>query len=262
MSWRANKIASQAETADLVSALSKATGSSSSSAPIHATRGASAALLAKEILPNPQPVATSSSGLGFRSISPVASQSIPLASSSLFLAEEDDLPPSNQLEVSQIVPETMLPSRPGAMILPEPLNTLQVNTAYSLLRTLCNFCCEDPGVLDTTSALVQLPPVGDAQSPYQVPPPPVWPVSQLPLRGLSLDGNLRSEQEDYAEDVYVYHLINAATALANASRQDVGEGHAAIKDISVGFRVDRQRLNVVCTEAPGVVVYTDPASHG
>jgi hypothetical protein len=23
--------------------------------------------------------------------------------------------------------------------------------------------------------------------------------------------------------------------------------------------VDRQRLNVVCTEAPGVVVYTDPA---
>ena len=59
--------------------------------------------------------------------------------------------------------------------------------------------------------------------------------------------------------MYVYHLINAATALANASRQDVGEGHAAIKDISVGFGVDRQRLNVVCTEAPGVVVYTDPA---
>jgi len=58
-----------------------------------------------------------------------------------------------------------------------PLNTLQVNTAYSLLRTLRLFCCENPGVLDTTSALVQLPPVGDAQSPYQVPPPPpVWPV--------------------------------------------------------------------------------------
>ncbi len=220
------------------------------------------ALLAKEIFPNPQPVATSSSGLGFCSFSPVASQSIPPASSSVFLAE-DDLPPSNQLEVSQIVPETMLPSRPGAMILPEvtlPLNTLQVNTAYSLLRTLRNFCCENPGVLDTTSALVQLPPVGDAQSPYQVPPPPpVWPVPQLPLRGLSLDGDLRSEQEEYAENVYVYHLINAATALANASRQDVGEGHAAIKDISVGFGVDRQRLNVVCTESPGVVVCTDPA---
>jgi hypothetical protein len=76
---------------------------------------------------------------------------------------------------------------------------------------------------------------------------------------LSLTGDLRSEQEEYAENVYVYHLINAATALANASRQDVGEDHAAIKDISVGFGVDRQRLNVVCTEAPGVVVYTDPA---
>jgi hypothetical protein len=74
----------------------------------------------------------------------------------------------------------MLPSQPGAMFLPKvtlPLNTLQVNTAYSLLRTLRLFCCENPGVLDTTSALVQLPPVGDAQSPYQVPPPPpVWPV--------------------------------------------------------------------------------------
>ena len=189
MSRRTNKIVSQAETADLISALSEAAGSSSSSAPSYATRGASAALLAKDILPNPPPVATSSSGLGFRSFSPVASNSIPPASSSLFLTE-DDLPPSNQLEVSQIVPETMLPSHPGAMIFPEvtlPLNTLQVNTAYSLLRTLrSNFCCENPGVLDTTSALVQLPLVGDAQSPYQVPPPPsVWPLPQLPLRGVS-----------------------------------------------------------------------------
>jgi hypothetical protein len=192
----------------------------------------------------------------------VVSQSIPPASSCLFLSE-DDLPPSNQLEVSQIVPETMLPRRPGAMILPEvtmPLNTLQVNTAYSLLRTLHTFCCENPGVLDTTSALVQLPPVGDERSPYQVPPPPpAWPVPQLPLRGLSLDGNLRDEQEEYAVNVYMYHFSNAATALANASRKEVGSGHATIQDISVGFGVDRPRLNVVCTEAPGVVVYTDPA---
>ena len=107
MSRRNNKIATQAETADLFSALSEAADSSSSSVPVHATRGASAALLAKEIIPNPQPVATSSSGLGFRSFSPVASQSITPASSSLFLAE-DDLPPSNQLEVSQIVPETTM----------------------------------------------------------------------------------------------------------------------------------------------------------
>jgi hypothetical protein len=263
MSRRINKIASQAETADLVSAISETAGSSSSSAPTYATRGASAALLAKEILPNSPPVATSSSGLGFRSFFPVASNSIPPASSSLFLTE-DDLPSSNQLEVLQIVPETMLPrSHPGAMIFPEvalPLNTMQVNTAYSLLRTLRLFCFENPGVLDTTSALVQLPPVGDAQSPYQVPPPPpVWPVPQLPLRELSLTGNLQGEQGDYAQNVYVYHLVNAAMALANASGQDVGEGHTAIRDFSVGFGVDRQRLNVVCTEAPGVVVYTDAA---
>jgi len=58
----------------------------------------------------------------------------------------------------------MLPSQPGAMSLTKvtlPLNTLQVNTAYSLLRTLRLFCCENPGVLNTTSALVQLLPVGD-----------------------------------------------------------------------------------------------------
>ncbi len=95
---------------------------------------------------------TSSAGLGFRSFSPVATNAVLPASSSLFLTD-DDLPPSNQLEISQIVPNTMLPSQPGAMILPEvtlPLNTLQVNTAYSLLRTLRLFCCENPGVLDTT----------------------------------------------------------------------------------------------------------------
>ena len=74
-----------------------------------------------------------------------------------------------------------------------------------------------------TAALVQLPPVGDARSPYQVlPPAPAWPVPQLPLKGLSLDGDLRDEQEEYAENVYIYHLINTATALANASpRKDV-----------------------------------------
>ena len=183
----------------------------------------------------PVPVAPSSAGLGFRSFSPVASNAVPPASSSLFLTE-DGLPPSNQLEVSQIVPTTMLPSQPGAMILPEvtlPLNTLQVNTAYSLLRTSRLFCCENPGVLDTTSALVQLPPVGDAQSPYQVaPPPPAWPVPQLPLQGLSLTGDLRGEQGDYEQNVYVNHLVNAATALAKESGPDVGVGYTAIRDIT------------------------------
>ncbi len=81
----------------------------------------------------------------------------------------------------------------------------------------------------------------------------------MPLQGLSLTGDLRGEQGDYAQNVYIYHLVNAATALAKESRIDVGGGHAAISDISVGFGVDRQRLNVVCKEAPGVVVLTDPA---
>ena len=65
MSRRNNKAATQAETADLVSALSEAASGSSSSAPIHATRGASAALLAKEIIHDSQPVATSSDSVHF-----------------------------------------------------------------------------------------------------------------------------------------------------------------------------------------------------
>ena len=94
MSRRTNKIATQAETADLVSALSEAAGSSSSSAPVHATRGASAALLARETVQDARPIATSSSSLGFRPFSPVASQSVPPASSSSLFLAEDDLPPS------------------------------------------------------------------------------------------------------------------------------------------------------------------------
>ena len=142
MSRRVSKIASQADAAEVVPALAEAAGSSSSSAPMRATRGASAALLTKEVPSIPVPVATSSSGLGFRSFSPVASNPVPPASSSLFLTE-DDLPPSNQLEVSsQIVPEAMLQSQPGAMILPEitlPLSTLQMKTAYSLLAHVASF---------------------------------------------------------------------------------------------------------------------------
>ena len=60
--------------------------------------------------------------------------------SRLFLSEDDDLPLSNQREVPQIViADTMLSESSGVMKLPEvvfPLSTLQVNTAYSLLRTL------------------------------------------------------------------------------------------------------------------------------
>jgi hypothetical protein len=76
-SRRNNKAASQAETADLASALSEAASNGSSSAAMHATRGASAALLAKDSATHgSQPVATSA-GLGFCSFSPISSQSVP-----------------------------------------------------------------------------------------------------------------------------------------------------------------------------------------
>jgi hypothetical protein len=120
MSRRNNKAATQAETADLISVLSEAASRSSSFAPIiHATRGASAALLAKKIVHDSRRVATSGIGLGFRSFSPMASQSVPPVSSSMFLTE-DDLSHSNQLEVPQIVvADTMLLGPTSVMRLPE-----------------------------------------------------------------------------------------------------------------------------------------------
>ena len=57
-------------------------------------------------------------------------------------------------------------------------------------------------------------------------------MPQLPLQGLSLTGDLRGEQGDYAQNVYVYHLVNAAIALAKESGQDVGVGYTAIRDIT------------------------------
>ena len=216
MSRRNNKIATQAETADLVSALSEAAGSSSSSAGTYSCDAWSFCSASRKR--NCSRRSAGCDQLHWVGIPSLFSDSVAVGSScqQQFFLSEDDLPPSNQLEVPQIViPDTMLPGSSSTMQLSEvmlPLSTMQVNTAYSLLRTLRTFCCENPGVLDTTAALVQLPPVGDARSPYQVPPPaPAWPVLQLPLRGVSLDGDLRVEKEEYAENVYVYHLINAAT---------------------------------------------------
>jgi hypothetical protein len=116
-------------------------------------------------------------------------------------------------------------------------------------------------VLDTTAALVQSPLAGDARSPYQVPPPaPAWRIPQLPLNALSLDGDLPDEQEEYAQNTHVYHLVNAATSLAHATKKDVGGPRTSVQDTSVGFGLDRLRLNVYCKDVPGVVVYTDPAA--
>ena len=72
----------------------------------------------------------------------------------------------------------------------------------------------NPGVLDFTAALVQLPPVGDARSPYQVPPlESAWPIPQLSLNTMSRQGIQSGKQSDYEQDVYVYHLVNAVGAL-------------------------------------------------
>ena len=96
---------------------------------------------------------------------------------------------------------------------------------------------------------------------HQVPPPAsAWPISQLPLNALSPNGALSDEQGDYEQNIYVHHLINAATAFANAAGKDVDSNRNLVQDISVGFRPGRLRLNVYCKEAPGLVVFTEPAA--
>ena len=63
-----------------------------------------------------------------------------------------------------------------------------------------------------------LPPVGNARSPYQVPPPESsWPIPPLPLNAMSLHGVQSGEEREYARDVYMYHLFNnVATSLARS----------------------------------------------
>ena len=154
---RNNKAASQAETAELAPALSEAASCLSlSSAPVHATRGFSAVLLAKDSLICDTPPVATNAGLGFRSFFSIPSQSAPEASSSIFLTE-DDVPPSNQLRAQQlvVVPEyTNALVQPEGLRLPEvalPLSEMKMQTAYAVLRTLRQFCCANPGALDSTA---------------------------------------------------------------------------------------------------------------
>ena len=68
--------------------------------------------------------------LGFRSVSPIASQSVPHAGSSVFLTE-DEVPPSNQLEVQQIVvSDTMLLGPPGGMQLTEVVHAANDHSIF------------------------------------------------------------------------------------------------------------------------------------
>ena len=38
-----------------------------------------------------------------------------------------------------------------------------------------------------------------------------------------------------------------------------GGSRNPVKDVTVGFGPDRPRMNVYCKEAPGLVIFTDPA---
>ena len=67
------------------------------------------------------------------------------------------------------------------------------------------------------------------------------------------------EQDDYAQDVYIYYMVNAAAALANTAGRNVGTRNP-VQDITLGFGLDHLRMSVYCKEAPGSVVFTGPAA--
>ena len=139
----------------------------------------------------------------------------------MFLVE-DDLPPSTQLDVLPTVGPASTSSlvQTEQMLLPEvalPVSQIRLKTAYDLLRLLRQFSCSHLGVLGTTTASVQLPPVGSSPHVYQVPPPSSsWPVPRLPESALSVDGISKGDAEEYTRNVYIYHLINAAWSLAKS----------------------------------------------
>jgi hypothetical protein len=199
-----------------------------------------------------------------RLFSPVATTSVQQSGSSMFLMD-DDLPPSIQLEVLPPVGTEFTSAlvQTEQMLLPEvalPVPQVQLQTAYDLLRLLRQFSCTHPGVLGTATVPLLLPPVGSSSHVYQVPPPSSsWPVPKLPESALSLAGIQGDEADDYARNVYVYHLINAASSLARVEAGERNEPYA-VKDISIGFGPDQMRLFVCCSDPPGAVLKTDPAA--
>ena len=95
---------------------------------------------------------------------------------------------AQQLVVSEYATSLV---QPKGLRLPEVallLSELQMETAYSLLRTLRQFySLRQSRRSRFQAALVQLPPVSNARSPYQVPPPESsWPIPQLPLNALKM----------------------------------------------------------------------------
>ena len=76
---------------------------------------------------------------------------------------------------------------------------------------------------------------------------------------MSLHGDQSGTVREYAPDVHVYNLVNAATSLARSVDRDGGSRNP-VKDVTtVGFGPDRPRMNV-CKEAPGSVIFTEPAA--
>jgi hypothetical protein len=68
----------------------------------------------------------------------------------------------------QVTQQLVIPEYATSLVQPVGLSRLSGGGVTAVL--IRQFCRVNPGVLDSTAALVQLPPVGDARSPYQVPP--------------------------------------------------------------------------------------------
>ncbi len=63
---------------------------------------------------------------------------------------------------------------------------------------------------------------------------------------MSLHGDQSGEEKEYVRNVYVYHLVIAATLLARSFDREGGSHNPVIKDVTVGFGPDRLRMNIYC----------------
>jgi hypothetical protein len=118
--------------------------------------------------------------------------------------------------------------------------------AYELVRLVQEYTQQHPGILDSGEVLVTLPSTGHEQLPYEIEPPTsTWPIPRLPLAD-AWANEPKVVQECYQE-VYTYHLVNAVQSLTRALEHPHGS-ETPVRDISVGFGPDKDRLLVYCRD--------------